>query len=184
MASNGEEALNVLAREHLDLALLDIIMPGMSGTDLFHRMQASHPEVAVVFVTAMADVELAVGSLKSGAYDYVTKPMKFRELGEVVRRALDRKRTQREDDDRKASLRQLVDVKTDEALSSANEVSALNRSFRTYLDRQLSLDEIAKNMAQLAESAAADLTRLADIARRLGDGPMEGRDPSPRSIRA
>ena len=184
LASDGQEALDVLAREPVDLALLDIIMPGMSGTDLFHRMQATYPEVPVVFVTAMTDVDLAVDSLKTGAYDYITKPMRFQELGRAIERALDRKRARREEQDRHNGLQRLVDVKSDEVEQRLHEVTALNRSFRRYLDQQMGLDEIAAHMAHLAESTAADLKRLADEARQLADEMSAERDSSPHSLGA
>ena len=101
-------------------------MPGMSGTDLFHRMQASYPEVPVIFVTAMTDVDLAVDSLRTGAYDYITKPMRFQQLGRAVERALDRKRAQHEEQDRRNGVQDLVDVKSDEVARRLQEVTALN----------------------------------------------------------
>ncbi len=180
LASDGQAALDVLAREPVDLALLDIIMPGMSGTELFLKMQQAYPDVPVVFVTAMTDVDLAVDSLRTGAYDYITKPMRFQELGKAVERALDRKRARHQEQDRRNGLQRLVDVKNDEVVQRQQEVTALNQSFRKYLDRQMGLDEIAAHMAHLAESTAADLKRLAQEAQRLADEMSADRNsPSP-----
>lgn len=180
LASDGQAALDVLAREPVDLALLDIIMPGMSGTELFLKMQQAYPDVPVVFVTAMTDVDLAVDSLRTGAYDYITKPMRFQELGKAVERALDRKRARHQEQDRRNGLQRLVDVKNDEVVQRQQEVTALNQSFRKYLDRQMGLDEIAAHMAHLAESTAADLKRLAQEAQRLAAEMSADRNsPSP-----
>lgn len=90
-AASGKEALQILDAQEVDIAVLDIIMPGMSGLTLFEHVKDRHPDVAVIFVTAMDDVDIAVQNLKHGAYDYILKPVTLRRLKEAVGEVLDRR---------------------------------------------------------------------------------------------
>ena len=87
----GDAALEVLTHEPVDLALIDIIMPGMSGPSLFQLIKALHPDVAVVFVTAIHGLSTAVEQLKGGAYDYIVKPFSLASLYQQVESALERR---------------------------------------------------------------------------------------------
>jgi DNA-binding NtrC family response regulator len=86
-ASNAKEALRRVAERTFDLAFLDIKMPGMDGLELQRRLAEAQPELTLVVMTAYASVETAVEALKSGAYDYITKPFDPEELSLLVRRA-------------------------------------------------------------------------------------------------
>lgn len=88
-AASGAEALERLASVPVDLVLTDLKMPGMSGLDLLKRVRAEYPEVIVVLITAFGAVETAVEAMRSGAYDYVTKPVNIDELKMVLDRALE-----------------------------------------------------------------------------------------------
>ena len=89
-ASDATEALEILKHDPRDLVISDLHLPGMSGLELLKRVRAQYPETAVVMITAYATVETAVDAMKSGAYDYVTKPIHLYELGSLVDRALER----------------------------------------------------------------------------------------------
>lgn len=90
-APSGEAALAVLSNEPVDLALVDIMMPGMTGLTLFQHMKERYPDVAVVFSTAVNDVTIVVDHLKYGAYDFMVKPVSWKRLLQVVSEALDRR---------------------------------------------------------------------------------------------
>ena len=90
-AAGGKEALGILANEAIDLVIIDIIMPGMSGLSLFEYMKERHPDVAAIFVTAMDDVNIAVSNLKHGAYDYLLKPVTLKRLKEAVDEVLEKR---------------------------------------------------------------------------------------------
>jgi DNA-binding NtrC family response regulator len=104
-ARDGHEALARLQAEPWDAVLLDIKMPGMDGLELQRRIREVDPELPIVMITAFASVESAVQALKEGAFDYVTKPIDPDALSHVVRRAVERRRLQRENVD----LRRTVD---------------------------------------------------------------------------
>jgi len=61
-----------------------MMMPGMSGMHLFRRMKELYPDISVIFVTAVAEVNTAVENMKSGAYDYIVKPVRLDHLRHVV----------------------------------------------------------------------------------------------------
>src|SRR5512139_977486 len=86
------QATQRLAQEDFDVALLDIKMPDLSGLELLNAVKNRRPEVEVVMMTGHATVETALAAIKSGAYDYLTKPFEDVEhVARVVARAADRK---------------------------------------------------------------------------------------------
>ena len=87
-APNGAEALSVMAQGGIDMALLDIKMPGLSGIDVLGKIKADGLDLCVIMVTAVADVQVAVESMKLGAYDYITKPFDQNEMLGKIRQAL------------------------------------------------------------------------------------------------
>lgn len=91
-AADGVSALKKLKTEPIELVLLDIKMPGKSGVEVLKEIQAKHPDTAVVMVTAVAEVETAVNSMKLGAYDYIIKPIDSKILLISVSRALEKRR--------------------------------------------------------------------------------------------
>lgn len=87
-AADGEEALRLLKEHVFDIILLDIVMPGIDGISLMKKLKGSnHEGPAVIVLTGKATVETAVSAMKSGAYDYLTKPYKLDELVIVINRA-------------------------------------------------------------------------------------------------
>ncbi len=91
-AASGEEALKVLERASIDLALVDLRMLGMDGLATLARVKQANEAVAVIIMTAYATAETAVQALKEGAYDYIIKPFKVDELRHLVQKALDERR--------------------------------------------------------------------------------------------
>ena len=91
-ATNGLEALEALERQPYTLVLTDLRMPRMDGIELLRQARSRFPEVAVVMITAVADVEVAVSCLAIGAMDYLTKPFHLEEVRARVIQALERRR--------------------------------------------------------------------------------------------
>jgi len=88
-AIDGEQALAAIEREPPALILTDLKMPGLSGLELLDRIRPDYPEMPVVIITAFATIQNAVQAMRAGAYDYLTKPIDYDELGLVVSRVLD-----------------------------------------------------------------------------------------------
>ena len=91
-ARNGAEALQKVASTPYDVVVLDIMMPQIDGLEVLQRVKEAHPDVEVVMVTGLSQIETAVRSMKLGAFDYLPKPFDPDELKLVVERALERRR--------------------------------------------------------------------------------------------
>lgn len=91
-AADGEEALDKVSRREIEVMLLDIRMPGLSGMDVLRKVMEGYPDTSVVMVSAVADATTAVEAMKAGAYDYVTKPFNLQDVTLRVRNALERRR--------------------------------------------------------------------------------------------
>jgi signal transduction histidine kinase len=91
-AENGEEGLLKIHAGGVDLALIDVMMPGISGLELIARIHQFDPEIVCIIITGYATVELAVAAIKQGAYDFLTKPFTTDDLLLVVNQGLERRR--------------------------------------------------------------------------------------------
>jgi two-component system OmpR family response regulator len=91
-AESGAAALEALARERFDCAIVDVKMPGMDGLALLRHMRREYPKVAVVLLTGHASVELGVQGIELGAFEYLMKPVELDELLDTVRRAAAQKK--------------------------------------------------------------------------------------------
>jgi DNA-binding response OmpR family regulator len=74
---SGEEALDKLDEEAVDVILLDILLPGISGIEVLRRAKAKHPDATVVMVTSLDQLDLREQATQFGASGYVTKPFDF-----------------------------------------------------------------------------------------------------------
>lgn len=88
MAASGEEGLELLAQEPIDLVLLDLKMPGLDGLGVLRRFRQGPADVPVILLTAYASVQTAVEAMKLGATDYLSKPFDVEALKLAVERAL------------------------------------------------------------------------------------------------
>ncbi len=87
-ARTGEEGLEILEREELDLVLLDLMLPGISGQDVLKRIRAEDPDQVVVVITAFSSIEGAIEAMREGAFHYIPKPFKNEEVLLTVRQGL------------------------------------------------------------------------------------------------
>jgi len=87
LAECGEEALDILKRESIDLVMSDLKMPGMDGFELLKRIKTDYPGIGVVMVTAFGDSYTVKDAILLGADEYVTKPFKRFEISLVVEKA-------------------------------------------------------------------------------------------------
>ena len=93
---SGEEALCVLRDQAVDIVLLDVQMPGMSGVDVLKQIREKHTDVGVIMLSVLKDVEIAVQAMKLGALDYVTKDFSPPELSARLQKTLDQLRDRKE----------------------------------------------------------------------------------------
>jgi len=93
---NAEAGLSVLSRGGIDLVVADYRLPGMSGLELLEQMREEGIDVPVVVVTGYATIDHAVTTIKAGAIDYLTKPVRAGQLEVVVNQALELVRLRRQ----------------------------------------------------------------------------------------
>ena len=94
-AGTGREALDLLEKEEIDLVLLDLMLPGMSGMEVLKRIRAADPDQVVVVITAYSSIEGAIEAMREGAFHYIPKPFKNEEVLLTIRKGLDQQRLTR-----------------------------------------------------------------------------------------
>ena len=122
-ASRGDEALDILNKERVDILLLDLKMPGMDGLEVLERIRKQNTQIQVIVITGYATVETAIEAMKQGAYDFIPKPFEPDQLRIVVNRAwekmcfireaekleLERNRTLSDLDTEKSRIRTIIE---------------------------------------------------------------------------
>ncbi|MGB5550695.1 MAG: sigma-54 dependent transcriptional regulator, partial [Thermoanaerobaculia bacterium] len=105
-AGTGREALDLLAREEVELILLDLMLPDTSGLEVLKRVRASDPDQVVIVITAFSSIEGAIEAMREGAFHYIPKPFKNEEVLLTIRKGLDQYRLASENRSLKEQLRQ------------------------------------------------------------------------------
>ncbi len=131
-AANGKEALALLeSGEEFDLVLSDLMMPEMDGTALLERAKERYPDMPIVMVTAVHDIQVALQALRNGAYDYLLKPFEKEQLLATVGRALENRRLKRENDNYRTNLEALV---ADRTRKWQTALSELEKSYEMLIE--------------------------------------------------
>lgn len=84
VVNSGAEALKTIEMEKPGLVLLDMLMPEMNGFEVLKRIKAIYPDIPVAMVTSVWDDEEGKKCLEAGAFDYITKPIDFDHLKNVI----------------------------------------------------------------------------------------------------
>jgi DNA-binding NtrC family response regulator len=103
-AASGDEALALLNKRSFDVALLDMMMPGLSGVEVLDRIAAESRDLEVILLTGQGTIDSAVKAMKLGACDYLTKPFPLAELEVLIEKAWERSRLKKENRQLKAVL--------------------------------------------------------------------------------
>jgi len=105
MAASGEEALSVLDQDgEIDLVIVDIMLPGISGIDTLRAVRISNPQLPVIVITAFSSIDGAIEAMKHGAFHYIPKPFKNEEVVLTVNKALEQRRLSKENERLKEEL--------------------------------------------------------------------------------
>ena len=108
-ADNGRDALQILNHEHVDLLLVDVMMPIMNGLDLLQQVKDRDAEQLVIVMTGYADKDIILRALKARADDFIQKPINLLQLKTSIAQALEKKALRRE----LIQLKQLDRLKSD-----------------------------------------------------------------------
>ena len=92
----GEEGLERFRKENPDLVLLDHWLPGINGDEVLRRIKEENPEIPIIIMTAQGSIELAVNSMKMGAFDFLVKPFELDQVEDLIKKGLDRVRLKKE----------------------------------------------------------------------------------------
>jgi len=138
VAAEGEQAIRVVEQEPVDVVLLDLRMPGLSGIRVMEKIKAIDPSIEVILVTGYASYETVLEALRLHAFDYVPKPFNVPHLREMVKRAATHRHSQgwlqqssKEDELRahnRALEQRIIELTT--ALTAANTETEVCRDSR------------------------------------------------------
>lgn len=95
-AENGQAAMEMLLKESVDIILLDLKMPVMSGEEVLEKTSKEYPDIPVIIITGHGTIDTAVECMKKGAYDFITKPFQVDQFVITVNRAADKRRLEQE----------------------------------------------------------------------------------------
>jgi two-component system response regulator HydG len=86
--TSGDDAFSAMKEEDFDVIVTDLNLGGMGGLELCERIVANRPDLPVIVITAFGSLETAVGAIRVGAYDFITKPFQMAELAVTIERAI------------------------------------------------------------------------------------------------
>ncbi len=89
---NGQEALDFICREKVDLVTLDLKMPGLSGIDVLREIKNFQPDIDVIIVTAYGSLNNAQEAIRFGAGDFISKPFNVADIIAIVSKSFERRR--------------------------------------------------------------------------------------------
>lgn len=110
----------------IDLVMSDIRMPGKTGLELLSEIKAVDPDVVVIMISAVKDIESAISAMSKGAYDYVAKPFKLTEVSLIARKAVEKRRLIVQNKEYQKELEHMVAERTREL---KNALEALDRTY-------------------------------------------------------
>ncbi len=135
MAYTGGEGINRLAEKPYAVAVVDMVMPGISGPDLMEYIRSYYPDTLVIAITGYVSTASAIEALKKGAYDYLIKPFEFETLQEVIQNALSAVHSKISSESSSKIYQALVENSPDiiYALDPEGQFSFINSMFETLL---------------------------------------------------
>ena len=130
-AESGDLGLSMLTREHYDIVLLDLMMPGLSGLEMLEQIGTSHPDTVIIVITGYATLEHAIEAMKKGAFDFIPKPFSPHELRGVIKKAMDHIRTLHDIATEKSRMRALINHLPGGVMATDKEgiIALVNPSF-------------------------------------------------------
>ena len=105
LAASGEEGLELARSQSFDVAIVDVMMPGLGGDETLDELRKLDEDLPVILITAFGSIEKAVAATKAGAFDYLDKPFKHEKVLVVVRNAVEKRRLVTENRTQRESLR-------------------------------------------------------------------------------
>jgi signal transduction histidine kinase/DNA-binding response OmpR family regulator len=146
-AEKGEEALRRIHKSDFDLVITDIKMPQVDGLDILKAARTKDEDALVILMTGYASLESAICAINQGAYDYLMKPIEFADLKLTIRRALDKRRADKD----RTNLLTVLQKKNAELKRKVEELDALYKAGLS-LSTTENLKELLSRIVTLATS--------------------------------
>ena len=121
-ASTAEEAFVALHRESFDAVISDLQMPGLSGMEVLTEVRHHHPHMAFLVTTGVDDVDVAVRAMRSGADDYLVKPLRESAVVASIENALRKRRLEQEVENYRQHLEEMVAERTQQLQSALKQI--------------------------------------------------------------
>ncbi len=120
--NNAADAMKKLRDNMADIILTDIRMPGGSGLELLKKIHSFNSKIPVILMTAYTDIDLAIGAVKSGAFDFIPKPYKPEQLLHTIEKAVSHNKLVLMESNYTHTLEDIVRTKTQEVVELSREV--------------------------------------------------------------
>ncbi|MEW5721563.1 MAG: response regulator [Thermodesulfobacteriota bacterium] len=180
-AESGEAGLEMIGREHFDLILLDLMMPGLSGFEVLEKVKAQHPDTAIIVITGYATVEHSIEAMKKGAFDFIPKPFSPQDLKLMVTKALEYIRTLKDITHEKSRMRVLINhlaggvlaVDAEKTVALANPAFLKMVGWKGEAPAGRPADELVKEeklLKMMDQALALPSDRLAELNEEIEDG--------------
>ena len=173
LAENGLRGLELFQAKRPDLVVTDLKMPGMDGIELLEQIKATDTDVEVFVITGHGGIESAIKALKSGAFDYVTKPIDFDELCINLKRALEKQALKRQLKFQQTQLVQAAKLTAVGQLGAgvAHEMNQPLMAIASYMESLL-MNKVIASEVPLKEKLLKlkdQFNRLSTIVKRMHD---------------
>jgi len=173
-AETAEEGLALLAEDEVQVLISDINMPGRDGVWLLRQVSEKHPDLAVIMLTGLAQLDLAVQCLQDGASDFLAKPVRTTHLLTAIERALDKRRLILENREYRQELEARIEAATAELRRAHDDLAGAYRMTLEALSSALDAREaetgshsrrVARYTLALADRIGVQRERRDDLAR-------------------
>ena len=185
-AENGQIGLDILAKEPLDIILLDLKMPVIGGEKVLETTRKEYPDIPVIIITGHGTVDTAVVCMKNGAYDFITKPFQIDQFLLTITRAAEKRRLgQKARQFQEENIRNLYDLNLEKSRlktiiqQMANGVMVTNRNLEVVLHnpalmRLMEIPEEIESPAPIGKIIHKE--SLIDTLKQIlsGESPEEG----------
>lgn len=171
---SGDSALELLQAESVEAIISDLNMPGITGLHLLETVRQKYPRTAFLMATGVDDIRIGIEAMKKGADDYLVKPFQFDVVVASVRRALEKKRLEREVESYRENLEGMVEQRTKQLQSAMKRIELTYDETLEALGAALDLRDnetaghsrrVSQYCLEMAKSMGVDAERLKHIAR-------------------
>lgn len=162
-AENGEQAIQILVQMPIDLVTVDLKMPGLSGTNILEKVKEHDPDIEAIIITGYGSADTAIQALRSGAFDYITKPFDTKHVLALIRHALERSNARLKLRQIKESEKRRAEQAEEMARLKRQLVSALAHDIKNPLGLIMGYAEFLASRMEGRADAKEDLKYLSCI---------------------